>query len=96
MVEQNVFKRIEKKCQLSREQCEAFLEKAGNRICMDEYGLHTIHNIYYDTDNYRLIRNSLEKPKYKEKFRIRGYGEVNEDSRIFLEIKPANKKSRLD
>ena len=43
--------------------------------------------VYYDTDNYRLIRNSLEKPKYKEKFRIRGYGEVNENSRIFLEIK---------
>lgn len=87
MAEQNVFKRIEKKYQLSLEQCESFLKKAGNRICMDEYGLHTIHNIYYDTDNYRLIRNSLEKPKYKEKFRIRSYGEVNEDSRIFLEIK---------
>lgn len=87
MAEQNVFKRIEKKYQLSREQCEAFLEKAGNRICMDEYGLHTIHNIYYDTDNYRLIRNSLEKPKYKEKFRIRGYGEVNENSRIFWKSK---------
>lgn len=87
MAEQNVFKRIEKKYQLSLEQCESFLKKAGNRICMDEYGLHTIHNIYYDTDNYRLIRNSLEKPKYKEKFRIRSYGEVNEDSRIFLETR---------
>ena len=96
MAEQNVFKRIEKKYQLSREQCEAFLEKAGNRICMDEYGLHSIHIIYYDTDNFRLIRNSLVKPKFTEKFRIRGYGEVNENSRIFLEIKPANKKSRLD
>lgn len=65
MVEQNVFKRIEKKYQLSLEQYEAFLEKAGNRICMDEYGLHTIHNIYYDTDNYRLIRNSLENRNIK-------------------------------
>lgn len=87
MAEQNVFKRIEKKYQLSRAQCEAFLEKAGDRICMDEYGLHTIHNLYYDTDNYRLIRNSLEKPKYKEKFRVRAYGEVTKDSRIFMEIK---------
>lgn len=59
MAEQNVFKRIEKKYQLSLEQCEAFLEKAGNRICMDEYGLHTIHNIYYDTD---LLNLRLEKP----------------------------------
>ena len=68
MAEQNVFKRIEKKYQLSREQCEAFLEKAGNRICMDEYGLHTIHNIYYDTDNYRLIHNSLENRNIKRSF----------------------------
>lgn len=87
MAEQSVFKRIEKKYKLSQTQCKAFLEKAGDRICMDEYGLHTIHNIYYDTENYQLIRNSLEKPRYKEKFRVRGYGEVNENSRVFLEIK---------
>lgn len=34
-----------------------------------------------------MIRNSIEKPKYKEKFRVRGYREINEDSEIFLEIK---------
>lgn len=35
MAEQNVFKRIEKKYQLNLEQCETFLEKAGNRISDD-------------------------------------------------------------
>ena len=39
----------------------------------DRYGRTTIRNIYFDTDNYRLIRRSIEKPAYKEKLRIRSY-----------------------
>ena len=46
-----------------------------------------IQSLYYDTDNYLLIRRSIEKPMYKEKIRLRGYGEVNSDSKVFLEIK---------
>ena len=33
----------------------------------DRYGEYAIGNIYCDTDNFRLIRASLEKPAYKEK-----------------------------
>lgn len=83
----STFQRVEKKYRLTLQQYEAFLERTKEYISADEYGLHTIRNIYYDTEDYELIRNSIEKPKYKEKFRIRGYGEVTKDSRIFLEIK---------
>ena len=41
---------------------------------LDEYGLHTICNIYYDTPDYDLIRTSIDKPVYKEKLRLRSYG----------------------
>lgn len=82
-----VFERVEKKYQMTQEQYQMFVERADHYIREDEYGLHTIRNIYYDTPDYGLIRNSLEKPKYKEKFRIRGYGNVTEESNIFLEIK---------
>ena len=34
-----------------------------------------------------MIRTSIEKPKYKEKFRVRCYGQPTEDSPYFLEIK---------
>lgn len=37
----------------------------------DQYGRTVIRNIYFDTDDYRLIRRSIEKPAYKEKLRIR-------------------------
>lgn len=54
----------------------------------DNYGLHTICSIYFDTDDNRLIRNSIEKPLYKEKLRLRSYGvPTNDDFEVFLELK---------
>ncbi|WP_070000106.1 polyphosphate polymerase domain-containing protein [Cellulosilyticum sp. I15G10I2] len=52
-----------------------------------ENGFYTISNIYYDTADNHLIRSSLEKPKYKEKLRLRAYGVPNSDSEGYLEIK---------
>ena len=54
---------------------------------LDRFGHSTIRNIYYDTDTYRLIRRSLEKPAYKEKLRVRSYEKVNEKSAVFVELK---------
>ncbi len=87
MANKEIFERVEKKYRMDQEQYQKFLKGVAGKIHADQYGLHTIRNIYYDTDDFGLIRNSLEKPKYKEKFRVRGYGEINEDSEIFLEIK---------
>lgn len=50
-----------------------------------EYG---IYNIYYDTPDDYLIRESLSKPYYKEKIRLRSYySPAKDDDRVFLEIK---------
>ena len=46
----------------------------------DQYGKTTIRNVYYDTENYRLIRRSLGKPVYKEKLRMRSYRTAGRDS----------------
>lgn len=81
------FKRYEKKYLLSEEQYRAILERLNGKAEMDSYGLTTICNVYYDTDDFYLIRESLEKPDYKEKFRIRSYGVPGEKDIIFLEIK---------
>lgn len=48
---------------------------------------YTITNIYYDTEDNYLIRNSLMKPKYKEKLRLRAYGVPSENDEVYLEIK---------
>ncbi len=48
---------------------------------------YTICNIYYDTDQHDLIRRSIDKPAYKEKLRLRGYGVVRPGDKVYLEIK---------
>lgn len=59
---------------------------------LDKYGRTTIRNIYFDTDNYRLIRRSIEKPLYKEKLRIRSYSQASPDSPVFVELKKKYKQ----
>ncbi|KAF5038393.1 polyphosphate polymerase domain-containing protein [Sedimentibacter saalensis] len=83
----NVFERIEKKYLLSEEKFNLLFQKIEPYMTIDKFGLHTICNIYYDTETFDLIRNSIEKPSYKEKFRLRSYGVPGEDSMVFLEIK---------
>ncbi len=72
---------------LNQKQYELFLEKINNYIIEDKYFKYKICSIYFDTNNYDLIRNSLEKPIYKEKVRIRSYGKAKDDDKIFFEIK---------
>jgi len=82
-----IFKRVEKKYLLNEEQYAELNDILLAHMSEDIYGLHTICNVYYDTEDYELIRRSMEKPYYKEKFRIRSYGVPAEDDIIFLEIK---------
>lgn len=47
----------------------------------------TVMSLYFDTDSYRLIRSSVEKPLYKEKLRLRSYNTPENSSTVFLELK---------
>lgn len=81
------FERTEKKYFLTDTQKKMLLCGIADHTVPDEYGEYTLCNIYYDTDDWRLIRTSVEKPAYKEKLRIRSYGVPAADSRVFVEIK---------
>ncbi|SHL40381.1 VTC domain-containing protein [Anaerocolumna jejuensis DSM 15929] len=87
MKSNNIFERVEKKYLLSNMDYELLKEKLLPFMKMDHYGLHTICNIYFDTENYELIRTSIEGPVYKEKLRLRSYGIPTDNSAVFLEIK---------
>ena len=62
---QMTFKRYELKYLLTRKEKEAVLKSMEPYMQLDKYGRTTIRNIYFDTDTFRLIRKSLEKPVYK-------------------------------
>lgn len=83
----NIFKRVEKKYLITGEQTEQLLHALDSRAVPDQYGLHTVCNIYFDTENNELIRRSIDKPVYKEKLRLRSYGIPADDSMVFLELK---------
>lgn len=87
MAYQAVFERYELKFMLTIEQKEKVLKAMEPYMALDQYGRTTIRNIYFDTDNYRLIRRSIEKPAYKEKLRIRSYRRVGPESPVFVELK---------
>ena len=73
MAYQMTFKRYELKYLMDRQQKENMLQSMEEYMKIDRYGRTTIRNLYFDTDTYRLIRRSLEKPAYKEKLRVRSY-----------------------
>lgn len=84
---QNIFKRYEIKYLITQKQKKDIIEAMEPYMQLDEYGRTTIRNVYLDTDNYRLIRNSLEKPMYKEKIRVRSYRQVGDEDIVFVELK---------
>lgn len=83
----SVMKRYELKYLLNSEQLQFFMERISYHMKVDKYGLTSIASIYFDTPDYRLINKSIEKPKYKEKLRLRGYGIVASGKPTFLEVK---------
>jgi len=84
---QFIFKRYEKKYLVTSKQASNIITALNDRMIPDEYGTYWVQNIYYDTDNWDVIRRSLEKPRYKEKLRLRCYGIPGESDNFFVELK---------
>lgn len=86
-----VFNRYEHKYLLDSDTYKNVIAEMDKNMELDAYNIghkpYTIANIYYDTDDDYLIRNSLAKPEYKEKLRLRSYGVPEKDGLVYLEIK---------
>ena len=84
---QKIFKRVEKKYLINKEQYQEILKQIKKYLKKDKYYKTTICNLYFDDNNNNLIINSLEKPIYKEKIRLRSYGIPKLNDEVFFEIK---------
>ncbi len=83
----NVMKRYELKYLMDMRQTEYLRRKLSGHMKIDEFGLTSIASVYYDTPDSRLVRESMERPVFKEKMRLRSYGLATEVSPVFLELK---------
>ena len=86
------FARKEIKFLLTEQQYQDFLPLLNHYMNPDKFCVggkeYGIYNIYYDTPDDFLIRESLEKPDYKEKIRLRSYlSPAQPEDTVFLEIK---------
>lgn len=84
---QNIFQRLEIKFLIDQAQKEMLETAFCGRMDEDFYGKSVVRSLYFDTPSHLLIRRSLEKPVYKEKLRLRSYGQVKPDEDIFVELK---------
>ena len=82
------FARVETKFLMDASQTaalEAGLQRQGCRLM--RFGSPKVQSLYYDTESYGLICASLDRPAYKEKLRLRAYGEPGGLTQSFVEIK---------
>ena len=84
---QAVFKRYEIKYVVTAEQKERILKAMEPYMELDRYGMSTVRNLYFDTDDFVLARHSIAKPDFKEKLRVRSYSKADADSTVFVELK---------
>jgi SPX domain protein involved in polyphosphate accumulation len=86
-----VFNRYENKYLMDSKAFYALYNRLLTYMELDEYNkndqFYSISNLYYDTEHDSLIRNSLAKPKYREKLRIRAYGVPEQNAKVYLELK---------
>ncbi len=87
MKSQAIFQRYEIKYLINLSQKQEILAAMLPYMRLDKYGRTTIRNLYLDTDNFRLIRRSIEKPHYKEKLRLRSYAQTTAEKPVFVELK---------
>ncbi len=81
------FKRYEKKYLLTSGQYARIRARLDGHIEPDEFFSSTVCSLYYDTEDFELIRRSIDAPVYKEKLRVRAYKVPEPDGMVFVELK---------
>ncbi len=83
----DIFRRVEEKYFLSKNQKDLLFNEISDYITKDKFYKSNILNIYFDNDDNELVIKSNNKPIYKNKVRLRSYEIPTLDSPVFLEIK---------
>jgi hypothetical protein len=91
-LQKSIFSRYERKYLINTEQKEEITSLLKNYMIDDPFSnngeFYTIYNVYFDTPDYSVIRNSVAKPVYKSKIRLRSYKAPLDDfDQVFFEIK---------
>lgn len=87
-MESQTFDRIEKKYIITAELKSRLLDEIKKHMEESNYYKSEVFNIYFDTENYDLINQSIDWVSFKHKVRARSYGGYD---RVYMEIKTKNR-----
>lgn len=87
----NTFQRMEKKTTLPTALVDELKARMAPHMECDPHNIggapYMICNLYFDSPDDHVIRESVQLPQYKEKLRLRSYGVPTDDTKVFLELK---------
>jgi len=81
------FKRKETKYRITESQAATLERLLVQQMIVDRGKPYYIQSVYFDTAGWDVIQESIEKPLYKEKLRLRFYGKNRDGAQGFLELK---------
>ena len=85
------FERNEQKFLLTASQFNSVFAELIKHANIDKFGWQKIQNIYFDNDLNTVVWRSIESEGFKEKLRIRTYGNDTSGNKAYIELKVKNK-----
>lgn len=83
----DTFQRVEHKFLIHKDMREELMKRFEPYVEDDVYPEYSLYNIYCDSSDHQMIRQSIEGPMYKEKLRLRSYSDDVKHNPVFLEMK---------
>jgi len=88
--ESRVFDRWELKYVVTIKQMYQLMGAVEPYVVMDENGndgVYKIKSLYFDSYDFRYYHEKINGNKFRQKVRLRGYGDIKNDDDVFFEIK---------
>lgn len=85
-----IFCRKEQKYLISRQQYKLLIEELGDYMRNDkngDNGKYSVNSLYFENEEKQIYFETKNKLQYRQKLRLRVYGETDADGRAFFEVK---------
>ncbi|GAB2571980.1 polyphosphate polymerase domain-containing protein [Gracilibacillus alcaliphilus] len=90
-----IFRRKEQKYLITLDQYALLLEQLIPYMRPDKFGIegrYTVSSLYFDSDDHKIYFETKNKLSFRQKLRLRTYGETDIDGTAFFEVKQKHKR----
>src|SRR5690625_5774364 len=90
-----IFRRKEQKYLITKEQYHELVQQMSPYMRADKYGVdgkYTVTSLYFDSPDHKIYYETKNKLSYRQKLRLRVYGQEDNNSTAFCEVKQTHKQ----